>query len=790
MTTPKQKHIAGAHGADQAAAPAAPAVTPAQRTRLLSRVAGFYHQTFLDTPEGLTYLSQTHGIRDVSLFKTFQIGFSSGSLLTVLPEDGETVLLLKALGVLDAQGREFFRDCVVFPLWSAEGVIVNLAGRCIENGEDRYLSGEPQGLWNGAACRRSGDVLLVPSLLDALAAVDSGFADVLPCSGADGLNGCELAALQAGPVQRAALAFGHSAAGDRVLAQLAAIGVSAASVALPAGQDLNRYLREQGEDGRLGLRQELARVFARLTPAAKASPSVAAPVGVGGERQSTAHGFRLHLQGRHYEVKGIARETIQLKATVKTTGDAAKGFELTTLDLYSARSREAFVKRCAVLFAQPEKLITADFARLIEEVEAWQPLAQPELPAAPLSSPADEARGLAFLNNPKLFEELLDDLRILGVAGEETNKLVSYLAAVSRKLDDPLSLMIQSRSAAGKSTLQHAVLSLTPPEDQVHYTRLTSQSLFYQDEMHLAHKVLALEEAEGLGEAAYSLRALQSAKRITLATTVKDPLTGKMKTDAYTVQGPVAVLLTTTSASLDEETASRFLTLTIDESKDMTETILATQRRRDTLEGYLAELAGDEVIAKHHAAQRLLEPLVVINPYAEQLSFPAHSLRARRDHKKYLMLIKAVTFLHQKQRTVKESARGEHRFRYVEVSRADIALANTLAQRILGHSLDELTAQARTLLGLVHRMVSDACAARDLAPSQYFFTRRDIRQATGWSDWQVRMHVKELETLEYLRARTGAWGREYVYELSWGGDPETQAGAITLADPQTLPEPA
>src|ERR1700682_1376860 len=108
--------------------------------------------------------------------------------------------------------------------------------------------------------------------------------------------------------------------------------------------------------------------------------------------------------------------------------------------------------------------------------------------------------------------------------------------------------------------------------------------------MRLAHKVLALEEAEGLGEAAYSLRALQSAKKLTVATTTKDPLTGKMKTEHYEVQGPVAVLLTTTSASLDEETASRFLTLTIDESKEMTETILAAQRHRDTLEGYLAEL--------------------------------------------------------------------------------------------------------------------------------------------------------------------------------------------------------
>lgn len=760
-------------------------VTPAQRTRLLTRVTEFYHRTFFDTPEGLKYLSKTCGIHDASLFKTFQIGFVNGSLLAVLPEDGETVAQLKTLGVLDAEGQELFRDCIVFPLWSGDGVIISLSGYRItdEGSEPVYLPGISSGVWNATACKRSSEALVVDSILDALAAVDAGFTEVLPILGDGKLNADQLAALQAGNALRVVVV---GTASETVIAQLTKIGVAATTVAVSLGSCLNDYLRQGGEDARLALRQQLTQAFVNLMPATSAS---AVSSGVPKkECQRTTNGFRLRLQGRNYEVKGIARETTQLKATIKATGDNAKGFELTTLDLYSSRSRDAFVKRCATLFGQSDKVIATDFSRLIEEIEAWQPQADDEQPEIPQSKPEDEARALSFLANPQLFEELLADLRILGVAGEETNKLVSYLAAVSRKLDDPLSLMIQSRSAAGKSTLQHAVLSLTPPEDQVHYTRLTSQSLFYQGETSLAHKVLALEEAEGLGEAAYSLRALQSAKRITVATTVKDPVSGKMKTESYVVQGPVAVLLTTTSASLDEETASRFLTLTIDESSAMTETILAAQRKRDTLAGYLDELAKEEVIAKHHAAQRLLEPLVVVNPYAEYLSFPAHSLRARRDHKKYLMLIKAVAFLHQKQRKVKESARGGQTFKYIEVCREDIALANELAKRILSHSLDELTAQARTLLGLVHGFVALQCIARNVTPSQFSFTRRDIRQSTGWSDWQIRTHLKELEDLEYLRARSGAWGREYTYELL--GEISGDHTEITLTDPSILPEPA
>ena len=51
------------------------------------------------------------------------------------------------------------------------------------------------------------------------------------------------------------------------------------------------------------------------------------------------------------------------------------------------------------------------------------------------------------MKNPRLFDEILADLETLGVIGEKTNKIVCYLAAVSRKLAKPLSVLIQSRSS-------------------------------------------------------------------------------------------------------------------------------------------------------------------------------------------------------------------------------------------------------------------------------------------------------------------------------------------------------
>jgi 3-dehydroquinate dehydratase len=318
---------------------------------------------------------------------------------------------------------------------------------------------------------------------------------------------------------------------------------------------------------------------------------------------------------------------------------------------------------------------------------------------------------------------------------------------------------------------------------------MTDQALFYQDETALVHKVLALEEAEGLGGAAYSLRALQSSKSVSVATTSKDPVTGKMKTEHYTVQGPIAVMLTTTQADLDEETRSRFLTLTIDESEAMTQRIFESQRYADTLDGVLMQMEGNAITHKHHTAQRLLEPVMVINPYAKQLSFPSRSLRARRDHKKYLMLIKSIAFLHQHQREIKTAVRGEQQLRYINISKDDIHQANALAYHVLGHSLDELSAPARNLLTQIHAMVKSHCEQESINvnPGDYIFTRKTIRDATAWSDFQVRTHIKELENLEYLKVRTGAWGKEYVYELLYDGESEDgQCFGLNLTDPDSL----
>ncbi|MCP4722989.1 MAG: DNA primase, partial [Desulfobacteraceae bacterium] len=179
------------------------------------------------------------------------------------------------------------------------------------------------------------------------------------------------------------------------------------------------------------------------------------------------------------------------------------------------------------------------------------------------------------------------------------------------------------------------ILSLMPEEEYENYTRVTDQSLFYKEEDSLVHKILAIEEDVGMGGAAYSIRNIQSSGKITVATTGKDPGTGKMKTEDYTVKGPVAVMLTTTAADLDQETASRFVFLSIDESPNMTAAIHEKQRESRTLKGLVQKTKTKHIIKKHQNAQRLLKPIAVVNNFTKYLSYPCKFLVTRRDHEKY-----------------------------------------------------------------------------------------------------------------------------------------------------------
>jgi len=529
------------------------------------------------------------------------------------------------------------------------------------------------------------------------------------------------------------------------------------------------------------------------------------------------HEIVLTLGDRRWRIRGLARNMSfeQLRVNVlvslhgqRPTGNGppatangqlttdnrqlATGFHVDTFDLYSAKHRAGFVKQAAAELGIKEDVVKKDLGRVLLKLEELQEeqiraTLEPKEKAVTISD-SEREEALQLLKDPKLLSRVVADLEACGLVGEETNKLTAYLAATSRKLAEPLAVLVQSSSAAGKSALMNAVLEMMPPEERVAYSAMTGQSLFYMGEADLKHKVLAIAEEEGAERASYALKLLQSEGELSIASTGKDPHTGKLVTQEYRVEGPVAIMLTTTAIDLDEELLNRCVVLSVDEGREQTRAIHELQRQRRTPEGLVAWRRREKLLALHQNAQRLLRPLPVGNPYAARLTFLDARTRTRRDHAKYLTLIEAVTLLHQHQRPIRRiRGRDGEAVEYVETTPEDIAIANRLAAEVLGRSLDELPPQTRRLLELIWEMVSAECERRQIDQADYRFSRREVLDWTGFSLTQVRAHMARLVESEFVLVHHGTRGQRFVYELLWKGEGrEGERFVLGLLDPETL----
>jgi DNA primase catalytic core len=500
----------------------------------------------------------------------------------------------------------------------------------------------------------------------------------------------------------------------------------------------------------------------------------------------------LELDGREWRVGGMdklaAADALKVAVRVRV-GDA---FHLDTFDLARDLDRRRFVERAAEETRLHPDLLKRDVGRLLFAVEsaiaarAAQAAQAAAESAAVVLSPEEKAEALTWAREPNLIARLKDAFRRAGIVGEETNTLIGYLCCVSRLLDKPLAAILQSPSAAGKTTVMDSILAFFPEESRVKYSAMTGQSLFYMGDYDLRHKILAIVEEAGAEKASYALKLLQSEQELRIASTGKNPQTGRMETQEYHVEGPVMIMLTTTAIDLDEELQNRCLTLAVDDSPEQTARIHTVQRERRTLAGLVAKAEHAGLLGLMKNVQRLLEPLEVLNDYAPRLIFPTHQARNRRDHEKYLTLIDSIALLHQHQRPRRtRPVKGGKLIAYIEATLDDIALANQLAPEVLGRSLDELPPQTRRLLDHVRALVR-AKRERESDKTAALFTRRELHEGCGWSFTQLRVHLERLVEQEYLATRCGRFGSLYVYELLIDADAPAHVAHIKLIDVETL----
>jgi len=479
-----------------------------------------------------------------------------------------------------------------------------------------------------------------------------------------------------------------------------------------------------------------------------------------------------HIDDKTYRIRGFEDIILShLRVNIKVC--YKDDFFIDIVDLYSQKSRQQFInKACRHLTLNREE-VKHDLYAIIDAIEKYQSeKTKPPKKEKIKINKKDEENAVRQLKNPNLLKNVLNDIDALGYIGEEKNKIIAYLVSISRKLDDPLSAIIISESSAGKSALSEAIEKLTPPEDIVYLSSLTPKALYYMDKDYLHHKFVIIEEREGGIDADYPIRILQSKKRLIQAVPIKDPNTNKTRTATIEVEGPISYIETTTRSHINYENATRCFELYLDGSQSQTSRIHHIQKEYKTVMGLDRRLKLGDIIKKHHNIQRLLKKVNIINPFAFYINFPTKSLRTRRDHQRFLNLIEVITFLHQYQRPRKTINGVE----YIESTTKDYNIAYDLYSDLIQHTLSDLNKPQKELLLQIKLLARD----------REYFSRKDIRDYTGYPHYRVRDITKDLEELEYLLVESGSQGKRILYRLNENTGGEDNYILKSLTKPEEL----
>jgi len=773
-----------------------------ERVEILTRTMDIYHKNLLETPAAQDYL-RSRGFQTVDTWKAFRIGYGSGNLAGKAAD-----ARLQAAGLMTASRKERFSGCITIPLLDGEAV-VGLYGRKIKGSGHYYLPGPHRGLFNAAHASKSKEIIITESILDALSFIEAGFLNVLPLYGINGLTSDHLRFFEEYGTRNVILCLDSDEPGKQaaksIKDKLLKHGLGVSVITLPA-KDPNELLTREGADALRSIFEKLLKEEAQGASGVSrlASNVPPTPEGGAGARstvhapRSTPNNFRIFFDEdfdaaqeadplvflrdkRKYIVQGPPpANSSRLFISLRLVHNG-KNF-VDRLDLYSARARQSFVNRVAQLTQTERQPIEEDLIFLIEKLEKLRDKEKTKEPKAiPLQmTQAEREEAMDLLKAPDLFDRIAAEMETLGYVGEDANKRLAYLVSVSRKLNEPLSMVILSQSGSGKSALAEITETLTPQEDVMMFSRLTPQALYYLDSDALTHKLVIIEERSGSEQADYSIRTLQTKKKLTLAAPIKDPATGKIKTVLFEIMGPTAFIESTTAPSINFENATRCFEIYLDESAEQTHRIHEYQKFFKTEDGLLLQVGHQKIVKKHHHAQRLLKPLPIVIPFAKHIQFPHQKLRARRDHQRFLNLIEVLAFLHQYQRT-KKTIHGQE---VILAGIEDYTIALSLAKDLLAETFRDCQKPLRDLLTSIQAMLKARSEKEKQAMDALLFTRKDVREFTGLPHQRIKRLFAELEEYEYIAVDKGPSGSRNTYRLMAG--PEQAAALAGLLSPAEL----
>jgi len=453
------------------------------------------------------------------------------------------------------------------------------------------------------------------------------------------------------------------------------------------------------------------------------------------------------------KIEGLDRMRVTLKIELK---DSPRPPVRHNLDLYNDNQTEKLIRKVAEKLEVGTSIIEASLSELTESLEQYrleeiERQATYEIKTKPLTEKERES-ATTFLKQAELMKRTGATIGQSGMIGEETNRLLMYLIFTSRKREQPLHIVSLGASGIGKTHLQEKVGELIPEEDKIEITTLSENAFYYFGQRELKNKLILIEDLDGAENVLYPLRELQSKKRISKTIAHKNTK-GETRTIHLIVEGPVSVAGCTTQEQLYEDNANRNFLIYLDESQEQDQKIMEYQRRLSA--GKIDQEQEQQAAELLRNCQRILQPVKVINPYAEQLNIPTEVLKPRRTNNHYLQFIEAITYYHQYQREQKtDKETGEM---YIETTLEDITEANKLLKEILLRKSDELTGACRNYLEAVKSYLEQE------GKKQY--TNREVRKALRVNPSNQKRYNLSLEINHYIKKVKGKQATGYAYEI-------------------------
>lgn len=454
------------------------------------------------------------------------------------------------------------------------------------------------------------------------------------------------------------------------------------------------------------------------------------------------------------KLEGLDRMRVTLKVELKESSRPAVRHNL---DLYNDTQIEKFIRKLAERFEIGTSVIAASLSELTEELEKYRLIEHknqtPDYPVRPQLTESQVQEAREFLKKENLLENTNELIGKSGMIGEADNRLLLYLIYTTRKRSQPLHAVCLGSSGTGKTHLQEKVSELIPEEDKVEITTLSENAFYYFGQRELKHKLILIEDLDGAENVLYPLRELQSKKKIRKTIARKDTK-GETKTMHLVVEGPVSVSGCTTKEKIYEDNANRSFLLYLDESPEQDKRIMDYQR---ALSAGTINVEGEERAAELlRNVQRILEPVKIVNPFAEHLQLPKEIFKPRRTNTHYLQFIEAVTFYHQYQRETK--ANKETGEIYIETTIEDIEAANQLLKHILLRKSDELTGACRNHFEKLKLYL--------IGEKEKSFTNKQISRLFRIPLTTIKRYHFDLVQSGYIQANKQKGTKSYTYEIT------------------------